>query len=103
VFDGARFTARDCTCVEEAMKKLGLGIIVAIGLTLPAFGQGVDPLFGTWKFNPEKSTSTAPLTKSAVNTYTKDGENIVFNMEAIDAQGKPFKVTFQQIYDGMPT
>jgi hypothetical protein len=39
------------------MKQLGLGIIVAIGLTLPVFGQGVDPLIGTWKMNPAKSTA----------------------------------------------
>ena len=25
-------------------------------LTLPAFGQGVDPLIGTWKLNVAKST-----------------------------------------------
>jgi hypothetical protein len=34
---------RDCTCVEETMKQLCLGVVVAISLTLPAFGQGVDP------------------------------------------------------------
>jgi hypothetical protein len=27
-------------------------------LPAPAFGQGVDPLVGTWKLNVEKSTST---------------------------------------------
>jgi hypothetical protein len=27
-------------------------------LTFPAFGQGVDPLIGTWKLNLEKSTGT---------------------------------------------
>jgi hypothetical protein len=88
--------------MEENIMKITIFALAFFTLTLPAFGQGVDPLLGTWKFNPEKSTSTAPLAKSAVNTYTKDGENIAFNMEAIDAQGKPFKVSFQQIYDGMP-
>jgi hypothetical protein len=43
---------------RNSMKRLGLGIIVAIGLTLPAFGQGVDPLIGTWKLNCEKSTGS---------------------------------------------
>jgi hypothetical protein len=33
------FTARDCTCVEELIKQLGEGIIVAIGLTLPALAD----------------------------------------------------------------
>jgi hypothetical protein len=82
--------------------KRTLFALAFFSLALPAFGQGVDPLLGTWKFNPEKSTSTAPLAKSAVNTYTKDGENIAFNFEGIDAQGKPFKVGYQQIYDGVP-
>jgi Lipocalin-like domain len=33
------------------MRKLRLSVVVAIGLTLPAFGQGVDPLaiVGTWQ------------------------------------------------------
>jgi hypothetical protein len=29
------------------MKQIYLGAILAAGLTLPAFGQGVDPLIGT--------------------------------------------------------
>jgi hypothetical protein len=44
--------ARDCICVEEAMKQFCLGIIVAIGFTLPAFGQGAslkDQLVGSWE------------------------------------------------------
>jgi hypothetical protein len=48
------------------MKPFCLGIIVGIGLTLPAFGQGVDPLIGSWKLNLEKSTSTAPQRVSKV-------------------------------------
>jgi hypothetical protein len=41
------------------MKQFCLGIIVAIGLTLPAFGQGVDPLIGTWKLNLENQHALA--------------------------------------------
>src|SRR5258708_34853200 len=50
LFDRACFTARNCTCVEGTMKQLCLGIIVAIGLTLPAFGQGTlkEQLVGAW-------------------------------------------------------
>jgi hypothetical protein len=36
------------------MNQLCLGIIIAASLTLPAFGQGVDPMIGTWKFNVAK-------------------------------------------------
>jgi hypothetical protein len=85
------------------MKRSCLGIIVGLGLTLPVFGQGVDPLIGTWKFNPEKSTSTGlPLGKSAVNTYAMDGQIIVNTIEGIDDQGKSYKRVLQHIYDGMP-
>jgi hypothetical protein len=40
------------------MKQSCLGIIVAIGLTLAAFGQGVDPLIGSWKLNLENSAQS---------------------------------------------
>jgi hypothetical protein len=71
-------------------------------LTLPAFGQGVDPLIGTWKLNLEKSTSTGPLPKSQTITFTRDGPNIVNNGEGLDAQGQPYKFVFRHIYDGQP-
>jgi hypothetical protein len=84
------------------MGKLCLGIIVAIGLTLPAFGQDADPLIGKWKLNVEKSTTTGQFAKLTVNTYARDGQNIINTIEGIDAQDKPFKVVLQHIYDGMP-
>jgi hypothetical protein len=84
------------------MKRLGLGIIVAVGLTLPAFGQDVDPLIGSWKLNLEKSTSTAPLLRSATQTWTREGQTLIDTAEGVDAQGQPFKVVFRHIYDGMP-
>ncbi len=34
------------------MKQFCLGIIVAVGLTLPAFGQGVDRLIGLVEDGP---------------------------------------------------
>ena len=84
------------------MKQFCLGIIVAIGLTLPAFGQGVDPLIGTWKFNPEKSMSNIPMVKSFTNTYAGEGQNLTNTSEGVDAQGQPFKIVARHIYDGMP-
>jgi hypothetical protein len=89
---------------RKTMKQLDLGIIVAIGPTLPAFGQGVDPFIGTWKFNAEKSScqiagQTCPLLKGQTLVVSKDGQNIVNNTEGVDGQGKAFKQTFQHIYD----
>jgi hypothetical protein len=40
---------RDCTCVEEIMKQFCLGIVVAIGLTLPAFADSPN-LKGDYAF-----------------------------------------------------
>jgi hypothetical protein len=86
--------------VEEIMKRLFLGIIVAIGLTLPAFGQGADPLLGTWKLNVEKSTN--PPLKSATSTFAGQGNDLINTTEAIDTQGRTLKIVFRHIYDGMP-
>jgi hypothetical protein len=85
------------------MKQLGLGIIVAIGLTLPAFGQGVDPLIGTWKLNLEKSTFTGRVApKSRTTTWAVDGENLAVTIEGVEAKGQPLKLIFRLIYDGQP-
>ena len=84
------------------MERFCLGVIVAVGLTLPAFGQAVDPLIGTWKMNVEKSTSSAPLAKSQTLTWSGEGQNLIDTNEGLDAQGQPFKIIFRHIYDGMP-
>jgi hypothetical protein len=86
----------------KTMKQLGLSIIIAVGLTLPAFGQGVDPLIGTWKMNLEKSTFTVPLFKSLTLTWSGEGQNLIETAEGVDAQGRAFKVVLRHIYDGMP-
>jgi hypothetical protein len=71
-------------------------------LTLPAFGQGVDPLIGTWKMNLEKSTSTLPPFKSATLAITGEGQNRTLTAEGVDANSQPFKLVMLHIYDGMP-
>jgi hypothetical protein len=103
VFNCACFTARDYTCVEEIMKQFCLGIVVALGLTLPAFGQGVDPLIGTWKMSVEKSTVIGvPPVKSETLVVTRDGKDFIDTAEGVDAQGQSFTIVFRHIYDGMP-
>jgi hypothetical protein len=68
----------------------------------PGGTAGVDPLIGTWKLNLAKSTSTAPLLRSATQTWTREGQTLIDTAEGVDAQGQPFKVVFRHIYDGMP-
>ena len=82
------------------MKRLCLGVGVAISLSLPAFGQGVDPLVGSWKLNVEKSTGLVP--KSMTSTWVGEGQNFTNTSEGVDDQGQPFKIVFWHIYDGMP-
>jgi hypothetical protein len=80
--------ARDCAHLRGGnnMKRLGLGIVVAIGLTLPAFGQGVDPLIGTWKLNYEKSTGSA--FRSLTLTFTAaGGQNLVLTSDGVATSG----------------
>jgi hypothetical protein len=72
-------------------------------LTLPAFGQAVDPLVGTWKLNLEKSTFVGiPLVKSATYTAAMEGQNLINTSEGVDAQGQSYKFVYRHIYDGMP-
>jgi hypothetical protein len=85
------------------MRRIILACALAGILGVPAFGQGVDPLIGTWKLNPAKSTSVgAELDKSQTLTYTRDGQNIVNNYETIDAKNQVFKGVLSHIYDGKP-
>jgi hypothetical protein len=83
------------------MKQLGLGIIVAIGLTLPAFGQGVDPLLGTWKLNLEKTTWTgSPAPKSMIMKHLADGQII---LDFVGARGDTGTIKYTMEFSGQPT
>jgi hypothetical protein len=95
--------ARDCTHMEEAMKQFCLGVVVAIGLTLPAFGQAPNPLLGTWKLNVAKSTFSGAIPKSGIATYEPDAQGVVKDTgETVDAQGQTLKFAFTHIWDGKP-
>jgi hypothetical protein len=64
--------------------------LTLFSLTLPAFGQGVDPLIGTWKVNIEKSTFIGiPPPKSATHTYAGEGQNLANTIEGVDDKGQP--------------
>jgi hypothetical protein len=84
---------------EEIMKQLGLGIIVAIGLTLPAFGwEAVNPPDGIYQLNDAKSTIHGPLPKSqSVNLVGGKATLIGFA-----PNGNPITVILPHIIDGKP-
>jgi hypothetical protein len=81
--------------------KITIFALAFFGLTLPAFGQGVDPILGTWKLNLEKSSGTG-LPKSWTLTFTGEGQNLIDTAEGVDAQGQSRRMVFKHIYDGQP-
>jgi hypothetical protein len=84
--------------------KRTISALVFFSLTLPAFGQGIDPLIGTWKLNLEKSTYTGGDTapKSRTATFAGEGQNLAVTAEGVQANGQPLKLIFRHIYDGQP-
>jgi hypothetical protein len=77
--------------------------IAALIVASPAFGQSVDPLIGTWKMNPAKSTVVGlPMMKSQTLTWSGEGQNLTDTADTVDSQGQAFKVVFRHIYDGQP-
>jgi hypothetical protein len=80
------------------MKQFALGVVVAAGLTLPAFGQQAVNPEGLWQLNLAKSTIHGPTNISATVNYKGDG----FTTVGFDANGRPFTATFTVIGDGKP-
>jgi hypothetical protein len=78
-------------------------VILIVILGGPAFGQGVDPLIGTWKLNTEKSTYIgAPMPKSEVLHWTGEGQTFVDNVDSVETDGRTFHIVYMHIYDGKP-
>jgi hypothetical protein len=86
------------------MRRIILACALAGILGVPAFGQGVDPIIGTWKLNLEKSTYTGAPTapKNRTATFAGEGQNLAVTAEGVEANGQPLKVIFRHIYDGQP-
>jgi hypothetical protein len=80
------------------MKQFGLSIIVAIGLTLPAFGQEMVKPEGIYVLNVAKSINRGPANKSATISFTADG----FTGVGFGPDGKPWTVNATVIADGKP-
>jgi hypothetical protein len=85
--------------MEETMKQFCLGIIVAIGLTLPAFGQqAVKVPDGIYQLNHAKSTIRGPIGKS--QTLNVEGDAIT--SVGFGENGKPYSFVSIVITDGKP-
>jgi hypothetical protein len=84
------------------MRRIILACALAGILGVPAFGQGVDPLIGTWKLNLEKSKLVIPAPKSWTITYVAEGQSLIATLDAVDAQGGLRKYVFTVNFDGQP-
>jgi hypothetical protein len=63
---------------RKVTMKITLFAFAFVNLTLPAFGQGVDPMLGVWKWNPEKSMwGDTPTPKSMTVTWAADSGTYV--------------------------
>jgi hypothetical protein len=59
----------------EIMSRIIIACALAGILGVPAFGQGVDPLVGSWKLTLEKSTYVgSPPPKSQTLTFAGEGQ-----------------------------
>jgi hypothetical protein len=94
--------AADQKVREELIHRIILVCALAGILGVPAFGQGVDPLLGTWRLNVEKSTSTLGLPKSLILTVSGEGQSRTLVAEGVNAQNQSYKYAYQYVYDGQP-
>jgi hypothetical protein len=101
VFVCLGLNTRDIAPVEETMKQLWLGVVVAIGLTLPAFGQqavkAINPE-GVYRLNLTKSTGQGGSAPPKSQTINIVGDELT--LISIQADSKPFTATYPVILDG---
>jgi hypothetical protein len=54
-----------------------------------AAAAGADPVVGTWKLNPGKSTfKSGPAITNQTRTYSQSGDEITLDMKSVSADGK---------------
>src|SRR5579859_198754 len=54
-----------------------------------AAAADADPVVGTWKLNPGKSTfKSGPAITSQTRTYSQSGDEITLDMKSVSADGK---------------
>jgi hypothetical protein len=85
------------------MSRIILSCALAGVLSVPAFGQGVDPYIGTWRLNLEKSTFIGqPTPKSFTLTWSKEAQHLIATLDQVNSNGAPNKIVFMMNFDGQP-
>ena len=60
-----------------------------------------DPIVGTWKMNPSKSTySPGPAPKSATSKFEPWNDGMKATIDMVDAQGNKIHIEFAAKFDG---
>lgn len=66
-----------------------------------AAAADADPVVGTWKLNPGKSTfKSGPAITSQTRTYSQAGDEITLDMKTVSADGKEISVHTTYHLDG---
>ena len=78
-----------------------LGGFVFLAVSGPAATAQTEPIVGTWRLDPAKSTyKPGPAPKSTVITVTPAGKGIKVAVDAVNADGSPLKWGFSTVRDG---
>ena len=90
--------------MKRSFIAVGLLVFVCSGVVLaqaPAAGTKTDPLIGTWKQNPEKSTPKPPPGIVSVRRYELRPDGfMVSTLVGVNAQGNPTFAQTNWKYDG---
>ena len=76
-------------------------LIGVVDVQVAVAADAVDPIVGTWKLNPGKSTfkSGAAIT-SQTRTYSQSGDEITLDMKTVGADGKEVSSHTSYHFDG---
>jgi hypothetical protein len=68
---------------------------------IPTAAQTTEPIVGTWKLDPAKSTyKPGPAPKSSTIVVTPAGKGVKVAVDAVNADGSPLKWGFTTLRDG---
>ena len=84
--------------------RTSVGVIIGIAALIvgsAAIAQTTEPILGTWKLDTAKSTyKPGPAPKSSTLTVEPAGKGMQIAVDAVNADGSPFKWGFTTLRDG---
>lgn len=85
--------------MKNLLKSVAIGIL-AVAASGALFAQS-NPLVGTWKLNPAKSTfNPGPGPKSMTRTVEAQGDGVKYTFDGISAEGAAIAYSFAVSFDG---